>query len=78
MSGRNEVEMLLEKLSAWNAAQSMVEKLVSLGVPREEVKAAIDELTKHAEDMAKLALGQREAARLIKNAECAKHRPFPE
>ena len=63
MSGRNEDAILNAKLNAKNAAHTMVNNLVKLGVPPEEVEAAIDELTKHAEDMAKLARGQRDAGR---------------
>ncbi len=61
MSGRDEFAITNAKLNAKNAAHTMVNDLVKLGVPPEEVKAAIHELTKHAEDMAKLALGQRGA-----------------
>jgi hypothetical protein len=75
MSGRDDFAIEKAKLNGKNAAHTMVNDLVKLDVPPEEVRAAIHELTKHAEDMAKLALGQREAAKLIKNAERGPNTP---
>jgi len=69
MPVRDDFAIEMAKTNGKNAAHTMVNNLVKLDVTAEEVKAAIDELTKHAGDMAKLALGQREAAKLIKNAE---------
>jgi hypothetical protein len=61
MSGRDDVPTVNPRVSADYWAQKFVEGLVESGAPEEELWAAIDEFTKHAKDMAKLALCRKEA-----------------
>ena len=62
MSGRDEVANVDPGVSAYYWAQKLVESLVESGASPNEFKEAIDKLTKHAIDMAKIALGRREAS----------------
>jgi hypothetical protein len=61
MSVPDDVPNVDPGVSAYYWAQKLIESLVESGASPNEVKEAIDKLTKHAEDMAKLALGQRKA-----------------
>ena len=49
-------KMTAAEMNARNSAQTMVETLARLGASPNRVKEAIDELQKHAEDVAKIAL----------------------
>jgi CRISPR/Cas system-associated protein Cas7 (RAMP superfamily) len=62
MSERDDVPTVDPEVSAHWWAQKLVEGLVESGASPNEVKDAIDKLTKHAIDMAKIALGRREAS----------------
>jgi len=61
MSERDSVTTVDPEVSAHWWAQKLVESLVESGASPNEVKDAIDKLTKHAIDMAKIAFAQKKS-----------------